>query len=58
MKVERLKAVWPTLRLLLTHRVTYRFLGLLAVSLGAVQAGPLVGTFGDVVCVLLGGCDG
>lgn len=55
---ERLKAVWPTLRLLLTHRVTYRFLALLLVSLGVVQGGPLVETFGDVVCVLLSGCDG
>jgi len=53
-----MKAVWPSLRVLLTHRVTYRFLALLLVSLGVVQGGPLVETFGDVVCVLLGGCDG
>ena len=51
-------AVWPSLRVLLMHRVTYRFLALLLVSLGVVQGGPLVETFGDVVCVLLGGCDG
>lgn len=31
---------------------------LLLVSFGVVQAGSLVETFGDVVCVLLGGCDG
>ncbi|MFW9088141.1 gp19.5 family protein [Pseudomonas sp. P2758] len=36
-----------------THRVTYRFLGLLLVSLGVSQGGPLVETFGNVVCVLL-----
>ncbi|WP_419789377.1 gp19.5 family protein [Pseudomonas petrae] len=46
------------LRTLATHRVTYRFLGLLAVTLGVTQGGPLVQAFGDVVCVLLGGCDG
>ncbi|WP_420850348.1 gp19.5 family protein [Pseudomonas weihenstephanensis] len=53
-----MSAAWPSLRVLLTHRVTYRFLALLLVSLGVVQGGPLVETFGDVVCVLLGGCDG
>ena len=53
-----MSAAWPSLRVLLTHRVTYRFLALLLVSLGVVQCGPLVETFGDVVCVLLGGCDG
>ena len=31
---------------------------LLLVSLGVVQGGPLVELFGDVVCVLLGGCAG
>ncbi|WP_371928419.1 gp19.5 family protein [Pseudomonas sp. BGI-2] len=41
---------------LATHRVTYRFLGLLLVTLGVAQGGPLVEAFGDVVCVLLGGC--
>lgn len=56
MKVERLKAVWPTLRLLLTHRVTYRFLGLLVVALGVGQGAALSEAFGDVLCVLLGGC--
>ena len=53
---------WTTcfavLRTLATHRVTYRFLGLLLVSLGVAQGGPLVEGFGDVVCVLLGGCVG
>ncbi|WP_371320006.1 gp19.5 family protein [Pseudomonas gingeri] len=53
-----MKAALSILRTLLTHRVTYRFLALLVVSLGAVQGGPLVEAFGDVVCVLLGGCDG
>jgi hypothetical protein len=55
---EALQAAWPSLRALLTHRVTYRFLALLLVSLGVVQGGPLVEALGDVVCVLLGGCDG
>ncbi|WP_408980641.1 gp19.5 family protein [Pseudomonas sp. B21-015] len=41
-----------------THRVTYRFLGLLLVTLGVAQGGPLVEGFGNVVCVLLGGCAG
>lgn len=53
---------WATfatvLRALATHRGTYRFLGLLAVSLGVTQGGPLVESLGDVVCVLLGGCAG
>lgn len=53
---ERLKAVWPTLRLLLTHRVTYRFLGMLVVALGVSQGAALSEAFGDVLCVLLGGC--
>ena len=46
------------IRMLATHRVTYRFLGLLLVSLGVAQGGPLVEGFGNVVCVLLGGCSG
>ncbi|WP_371858209.1 MULTISPECIES: gp19.5 family protein [unclassified Pseudomonas] len=46
------------IRTLATHRVTYRFLGLLLVSLGVAQGGPLVEGFGNVVCVLLGGCAG
>ncbi|WP_221302624.1 gp19.5 family protein [Pseudomonas protegens] len=54
---ERLKAVWPTLRLPLTHRVTYRFLGLLVVALGVSQGAALSEALGDVLCVLLGGCD-
>ncbi|WP_369077125.1 gp19.5 family protein [Pseudomonas abieticivorans] len=45
-------------RTLATHRVTYRFLGLLLVTLGVAQGGPLVEGFEDVVCVALGGCDG
>ncbi|WP_410017558.1 gp19.5 family protein [Pseudomonas sp. 20S_6.2_Bac1] len=53
-----MKAALSILRTLLTHRVTYRFLALLVVSLGAVQGGPLVEAFGDVMCLLLGGCDG
>jgi hypothetical protein len=46
------------LRTLATHRVTYQFLGLLLVTLGVAQGGPLVDGFGHVVCALLGGCDG
>ncbi|WP_425357954.1 gp19.5 family protein [Pseudomonas asplenii] len=53
-----MKTAIAILRTLLTHRVTYRFLALLVVSLGAVQGGPLVEAFGDVMCLLLGGCDG
>ncbi|MFL1553343.1 gp19.5 family protein [Pseudomonas sp. D47] len=53
---------WQTfvavVKALAKHRATYKFLALLVVTLGAVQGGPLVETFGDVVCVLLGGCDG
>ena len=53
---------WKTcvavIRTLATHRATYRFLALLFVGLGVVQGGPLVERFGDVVCVLLGGCAG
>lgn len=45
------------IRTLATHRVTYRFLGLLLVTLGVSQGGPLGEAFGNVVCVLLGGCD-
>jgi len=53
---------WQTfvavVKALAKHRATYKFLALLLVTLGAVQGGPLVERFGDVVCVLLGGCDG
>ncbi|MFL1495429.1 gp19.5 family protein [Pseudomonas antarctica] len=53
---------WQTfvavVKALAKHRATYKFLALLLVTLGAVQGGPLVEAFGDVVCVLLGGCDG
>ncbi|MGY2293649.1 gp19.5 family protein [Pseudomonas sp. SDO528_S397] len=47
-----------SIRTLATHRVTCRFLGLLLVSLGVSQGGPLVEGLGNVVCVLLSGCDG
>jgi len=51
---------WTTfvavIRTLATHRVTYRFLGLLLVAFGVSQGGPLGEAFGNVVCVLLGGC--
>lgn len=52
----RWKTCVAVIRALATHRVTYRFLAPLCVSFGAVQSGPLVERFGDVVCVLLGGC--
>jgi len=54
----RWKTCVAVLRTLATHRVTYRFLGLLLVTLGAVQGGPLAEGLGDVVCVVLGGCAG
>ncbi|EPF1337467.1 gp19.5 family protein [Pseudomonas aeruginosa] len=44
------------IRTLAIHHVTYRFLGVLLVTLGINQGGHLVESFGDVVCVLLGGC--
>ncbi|WP_430458720.1 gp19.5 family protein [Pseudomonas helmanticensis] len=46
------------IRNLATHRVTYRFLGLLLVAFGVAQGGPFGEAFGYVVCVLLVGCDG
>lgn len=53
---------WQTfvavVKALAKHRATYKFLALLLVTLGVVQGGPLVETFGDVVCVLLDGCEG
>ncbi|MFJ4131883.1 gp19.5 family protein [Pseudomonas cyclaminis] len=53
---------WQTfvavVKALAKHRATYKFLALLLVTLGAVQGGPLVEAFGDVLCVLLGGCEG
>ncbi|WP_370468640.1 gp19.5 family protein [Pseudomonas canadensis] len=53
---------WQTfvavVKALAKHRATYKFLALLLVTLGAVQGGPLFEAFGDVVCVLLGGCEG
>jgi hypothetical protein len=58
MVTTRWKTCVAVIRTLATHRVTYRFLGLLLVTLGAAQGGPLVESLGDVVCVLLGGCDG
>ena len=54
----RWKTCVAVIRTLATHRVTYRFLGLLLVSLGVAQGGPMVEGLGDVVCVVLGGCDG
>ncbi|MFV0929991.1 gp19.5 family protein [Pseudomonas jessenii] len=39
------------------HRVTYRFVGLLLVTLGVSKGGPLGEAVGNVVCVLLSGCD-
>lgn len=51
---------WTTfvavIRTLATHRVTYRFLGLLLVTLGVSQGSSLGEAFGNVICVLLGGC--
>ncbi|MGY1448476.1 gp19.5 family protein [Pseudomonas chlororaphis] len=54
----RWKICVAVIRTLATHRVTYRFLGLLLVSPGVAQGDPLVEGFGNVVCVLLGGCAG
>jgi len=54
----RWKTCVAVIRTLATHRVTYRLLGLLLVTLGAAQGGPLVEVLGDVVCAVLGGCDG
>lgn len=48
----RWKTVVAVTRTLATHRVTYRFLGLLLVSLGVSQGGHLVESFGDIVCIL------
>lgn len=51
---------WQTfvavVKALAKHRATYKFLALLLVTLGAVQGGPLVEAFGNVVCALFGGC--
>ncbi|WP_369293985.1 gp19.5 family protein [Pseudomonas rhodesiae] len=53
---------WQTfvavVKALAKHRATYKFLALLLVTLGAVQGGALVESFGDVVCALFDGCDG
>ncbi|MBM9488813.1 hypothetical protein JBE38_23045 [Pseudomonas sp. ICBG1301] len=50
---------WQTfvavVKALAKHRATYKFLALILVTLGAVQGGPFVEAFGNVVCVLLGG---
>lgn len=54
----RWKTCVAVFRTLATHRVTYRFLGLLLVTFGVAQGGPLVEGLGDVMCVLLGGCAG
>lgn len=51
---------WSTfkavIRALATHRSTYRFLGLLLVTLGVSHGGPLMENLGNVVCVMLRGC--
>lgn len=52
----RWKTCVDVLRTLATHRVTYRFLGLLLVTLGGSQGGPLIEAFGEVACILLGDC--
>lgn len=52
----RWKTVVAVTHTLATHRVTYRFLGLILVTLGISQGGHLVEGFENVVCVLLGGC--
>jgi hypothetical protein len=52
----RWKTCVAVIRTLATHRVTYQFLGLLLVALGVSQGGPLGEAFGNVVCVLSGGC--
>lgn len=52
----RWKPPVAVIRTLATRRVTYRFLGLLLVTLGVSQGGPLVEDVGNVVCVLLRGC--
>ncbi|WP_219734076.1 MULTISPECIES: gp19.5 family protein [unclassified Pseudomonas] len=49
----RWKTFVAVIRALATHRVTYRFLGLLLVSLGIAQGGGLMESFGDVVCVVI-----
>lgn len=53
----RWRAFAGVIRILATHRVAYRFLGLLLVACGVSQGGPLGEAFGNLVCVLLG-CDG
>lgn len=52
----RWKPPVAVIRTLATRRVTYRFLGLLLVTLGVSQGGPLVEDVVNVVCVLLRGC--
>ncbi|WP_430458719.1 gp19.5 family protein [Pseudomonas helmanticensis] len=52
----RWKTSIAAIRNLATHRVTYRFLGLLLVAFGVAQGGPFGEASGYVVCVLLGGC--
>ncbi|WP_432767155.1 gp19.5 family protein [Pseudomonas fluorescens] len=52
----RWKTCVAVLRTLDTHRVTYRFLGLLLVTLGVAQGGPLGQALGEVACILLGDC--
>lgn len=51
---------WQTFKVVLctlaTHRATYKLIGLVLVSLGVTQGGPLAERFGGAFCVLLGGC--
>ncbi|TKK39969.1 hypothetical protein PflCFBP13517_18400 [Pseudomonas fluorescens] len=52
---------WQTfaavVKALAKHRATYKFLALLVVALGFLQGGPLIESFGSVVCILVaGGC--
>ena len=44
------------LKALARHKATYKFLGLLVVTFGVAQGGPLIEAFGRVVCVLYDGC--
>ena len=47
------RKLFEVLRALATHRATYKFLGLLVVTLGVTQGGPLVEAFGFLVCSVL-----
>lgn len=54
----RRKTCGAILRTLATHLATYRFLGLILVTIGVSRGGPLIEGFGNAVCVLLSGCTG